>query len=60
MDKWENRSLDNFLDLGPRPWGISRGVTDQHPTHESLTKFETVISYVYKPGTILNLLSWIH
>ena len=37
MDKWENQSLDNLLDLGPRPWGISRGVTDQHPTHSSKT-----------------------
>ena len=33
MDKWENQSLDDLLDLGPRPWGISRGVTDQHLTH---------------------------
>ena len=37
MDKWENQSLDDLLDLGPRPWGISRGVTDQHPTHDSIT-----------------------
>ena len=33
MDKWENQSVDDLLDLGPRPWRISRGVIDQHPTH---------------------------
>ena len=33
MYKWENQSVDDLLDLGPRPWGISRGVTDQHLTH---------------------------
>ena len=60
MDKWENQSLDDLLDLGPKLWDISRGVTDQHPTHDSITNFETVILHVYKPGTISNLLSWIH
>ena len=33
LDKWETQSLDDRLDLGPRPWGISRGVTDQHLNH---------------------------
>ena len=37
LEEWENQSLDDLLDLGPRPWGISRGVTDQHPTHDSIT-----------------------
>ena len=37
MYKWENQSLDDLLELGPRPWGISRGVTDHHPTHDSKT-----------------------
>ena len=60
MDKWENQSLDDLLDSGPRPWGISRGVTDQHPTHDSITNLETVILHVYKPGTISKLLPWIH
>ena len=60
MDKWENQSLEDLLDLGPRPWGISRGVIDQHPAHDSKNQFETVILHVYKPGTISKLLSWIH
>ena len=60
MDKSENQSLDDLLDLGPRPWGISRGVADQHPTHGSITKFETVVLHSYKPGTISKLLPWIH
>ena len=60
MEKWENQSLDDLLDLGPRLWGVSRGVTDQHPTHNSITKLDTVVLHAYKSGTISKLLSWIH
>ena len=37
MDKREKQSLDDLLHLRPRPWGISRGITDQHPIHDSIT-----------------------
>ena len=60
MDKWEDQSLDDLLDLGPRPWDNSRGVTDQHTTNDSITKFETVVLHAYKPEKIAKLLSWIH
>ena len=33
LDERENQSLDVSLDYGQRPWGISRGVTDQQSTH---------------------------
>ena len=33
MDTWKNQSLDDILDSGPKPWGVSRGVSDQHATH---------------------------
>ena len=36
LDERENQSLDNSLDNGQRPWGISRGVTDQQSTPLSL------------------------
>ena len=32
LDERENQSLDDSLDYGQRPWGISRGVTDQQST----------------------------
>ena len=32
LDERENQRLDDFLDYRQRPWGISRGVTDQQST----------------------------